>query len=101
MNDSRFHCCAACIHFRSVRSVDRVRTYCDRLGYETKPTYQFDCWVPNDRVLAKLAQQKPSDGTDTQTAPVQRLAALDDAVDTESQSGKPASSWAKASSNTE
>ncbi|WP_412679121.1 hypothetical protein [Brevibacillus laterosporus] len=30
---------------------------CSRLGYETKPSYRFDCWQPTERVC-KLVEKE-------------------------------------------
>lgn len=29
---------------------------CGRLGFETKTTYQFDCWNPKEQVRKLMAQ---------------------------------------------
>ncbi|EPZ44118.1 hypothetical protein N007_11385 [Alicyclobacillus acidoterrestris ATCC 49025] len=52
----RFHCCASCTHFRAMRTDEGVKTVCARLGYETRPTYQFHCWTPNDRVQKRMQE---------------------------------------------
>lgn len=31
---------------------------CSRLGYETKPTYTFNCWDPKDHVLRLMEKEK-------------------------------------------
>lgn len=46
----RFHCCATCIHFRVEKEAGKTRYRCERLTYETKPNYQFNCWTPKDHV---------------------------------------------------
>ncbi|MFZ3579836.1 hypothetical protein [Virgibacillus sp. DJP39] len=54
---SRFHCCATCKNFRIEKQKETgKRIYCERLGFDTKPTYQFDCWEPKERV--KIAMRK-------------------------------------------
>lgn len=46
-----YHCCATCTHFSAVKNKAGGMHYrCLRLGYETKPTYQFSCWDPKDQV---------------------------------------------------
>lgn len=48
---SRYHCCASCVHYAvTKRREAEIVPYCARLGYETKPDYQFDCWEPKERV---------------------------------------------------
>jgi hypothetical protein len=53
MNRSRdhFHCCATCIHFDIKKTETGMRYLCARLGYETKPNYQFHCWNPKKNVI--------------------------------------------------
>ncbi|MFC0473398.1 hypothetical protein ACFFHM_23550 [Halalkalibacter kiskunsagensis] len=48
---TRFHCCATCCHFAAEKkSGGGMRYYCERLGFETKTTYQFSCWDPKNHV---------------------------------------------------
>nr|WP_081412073.1 hypothetical protein [Alicyclobacillus herbarius] len=56
MNSKRkdYHCCATCIHFRAERANHRVRTYCSRLGYDTRPEYKFKCWNPKETIVKKI-----------------------------------------------
>lgn len=54
---NRYHCCATCRHFAIDKTDERNIPYCARLGYETKPDYQFNCWDPKERV--KQAMNKP------------------------------------------
>ncbi|GGI12007.1 hypothetical protein GCM10007380_10700 [Gottfriedia solisilvae] len=49
-----FHCCATCKHFKAVKESRNMKYYCSRLGFETKTTYKFDCWSPNEHVLKLL-----------------------------------------------
>jgi len=49
-----FHCCATCKHFKAVKDSRNMKYYCSRLGFETKTTYKFDCWSPNEQVLKLL-----------------------------------------------
>ncbi len=56
---NRYHCCATCKHFRIDRFEDGSRrVYCKRLGFDTKPTYQFNCWDPKDRVVKAMKEEK-------------------------------------------
>ncbi|MBM7693421.1 hypothetical protein JOC77_002861 [Peribacillus deserti] len=50
----KFHCCASCIHFKPIREDSGMRYFCSRLGYETNPKYQFDCWKPKVKVIALM-----------------------------------------------
>ncbi|PFG03174.1 hypothetical protein [Bacillus sp. es.036] len=56
---SRFHCCATCIHFEVVKSA-RTTYRCGRLGFETKPTYQFNCWEPKEIVKKRMEKENIS-----------------------------------------
>ncbi|USG63921.1 hypothetical protein NDK47_17370 [Brevibacillus ruminantium] len=56
-HEARFHCCATCIHFRVEKGANGVAYRCSRLGYMTKPSYQFRCWVPKEQVQ-RLMEQK-------------------------------------------
>ncbi|MFD1037836.1 hypothetical protein ACFQ3N_05355 [Virgibacillus byunsanensis] len=56
---SRFHCCATCEHFRIEKQKEASkRIYCKRLGFDTKPTYQFDCWEPKERVKKSMKKEE-------------------------------------------
>ncbi len=55
----QYHCCASCVHYRTKKERDQRRMYCERLGYETKPHYQFNCWHPKPEVR-KLMQKEDS-----------------------------------------
>ena len=56
---NRFHCCASCIHFAIEKS--KKKQYCTRLGFETKTFYQFDCWIPKEKVKKLMEKEKLSD----------------------------------------
>nr|WP_180968320.1 hypothetical protein [Cytobacillus massiliigabonensis] len=45
-----FHACATCIHFQAEKTQKGMRYFCKRLGYETRPNYQFNCWAPKKNV---------------------------------------------------
>ncbi|UCZ55427.1 hypothetical protein LGQ02_10760 [Bacillus shivajii] len=53
----KFHCCATCIHFRAQKTKERMTYYCSRLGYETKPTYEFNCWEPKEQVKKLMEKE--------------------------------------------
>nr|WP_233096225.1 hypothetical protein [Alicyclobacillus sp. SO9] len=59
LGTSRYHCCASCVYFRSERR-DRgeLLMYCSRLGYDTKPSYQFNCWTPKERVRERILKDE-------------------------------------------
>ncbi|KGX91337.1 hypothetical protein N781_04540 [Pontibacillus halophilus JSM 076056 = DSM 19796] len=53
-----FHCCATCIHFEVRKSKERTVRMCARLGYETNPTWKFNCWEPKDHVKRLMEKDK-------------------------------------------
>ncbi|MCL6586486.1 MAG: hypothetical protein K6T72_08250 [Anoxybacillus sp.] len=55
---TRFHACATCIHYRQQKTGHGIRRYCQRLGYETKPYYQFRCWTPKSHVQALIEKER-------------------------------------------
>lgn len=57
MKSKKYQVCAACIHFQSIRTVQRMTYHCKRLGFETKPDYSFECWTPTDTVM-KLMEKR-------------------------------------------
>ncbi|MFC3884877.1 hypothetical protein ACFOU2_15950 [Bacillus songklensis] len=54
----RFHCCATCIHFKPVKTERGMTYFCSRLGYETDPKYQFNCWSPTETVRKLIEKEK-------------------------------------------
>lgn len=54
----KFHCCATCIHFLAERRNEKMFYMCTRLGFETKTTYQFDCWNPKENVKKLMDKEK-------------------------------------------
>jgi len=56
MKKTRFHACATCINFRTDKNGRNLKYYCERLGFETKTHYQFDCWNPKDSVKKLMAR---------------------------------------------
>ncbi|MBS4190967.1 hypothetical protein KHA94_12315 [Bacillus sp. FJAT-49705] len=50
MKIESFHACATCIHFQAKKNKTGMNYFCKRLGYETKPNYQFQCWTPKEHV---------------------------------------------------
>jgi hypothetical protein len=53
-----FHCCASCEHFRAVKRDGGMRYDCTRLGYETNPQYQFNCWSPKEHIKKLIENEK-------------------------------------------
>ncbi|MED3553561.1 hypothetical protein [Cytobacillus praedii] len=50
MNKEAYHVCATCIHFHAEKAKKGMNYFCKRLGYETRPNYQFNCWTPKKHV---------------------------------------------------
>lgn len=57
----KYHCCATCKHFVVEKSSQGMNYRCGRLGFETKTTYQFDCWSPKEQVRKLMSQAGESD----------------------------------------
>ncbi|MCP8616140.1 hypothetical protein [Salirhabdus salicampi] len=54
-----YHCCATCIHFEAIKQKPSGMVYrCVRLGYETKPSYQFRCWDPKEHIVKLINKEK-------------------------------------------
>ncbi|RFU66361.1 hypothetical protein D0469_17140 [Peribacillus saganii] len=51
-----YHCCASCIHYRVKKEEGKTAYLCSRLGFGTKPDYQFNCWTPKEST--KLLMEK-------------------------------------------
>jgi hypothetical protein len=57
---NRFHACATCIHFNLEKRETGMKYFCGRLGYDTHPKYQFNCWKPKEQVqklMIKFSQK--------------------------------------------
>lgn len=52
-----YHCCATCRHFGFREAGGEKQPYCTRLGYDTQPKYQFNCWQPKDRVVKAIEKK--------------------------------------------
>ncbi|AMA73919.1 MULTISPECIES: hypothetical protein [Aneurinibacillus] len=60
--ERKYHCCATCRHFQVVKQPGQKTSYrCARLGYETRPVYQFNCWNPKEIVSERMKQEKKSE----------------------------------------
>ncbi|MED3647627.1 hypothetical protein P4475_12625 [Halalkalibacterium halodurans] len=53
-----FHCCATCVHFEAEKVNNGMVYRCIRLGYETKPAYQFSCWEPKEAVKRLMGKEQ-------------------------------------------
>lgn len=58
MKGSRYHACATCIHFQAARIHGKMNYKCNRLGYDTQPNYQFNCWTPKEHVIRLMEKEK-------------------------------------------
>lgn len=52
--NSRYHCCATCEHFSAKKTEKGMLYECVRLGFETRPEYQFNCWSPRKDIQKKM-----------------------------------------------
>jgi hypothetical protein len=52
-----FHCCATCKNFGVKKSGSGIKYICERLGFETNPSYRFDCWDPKETVIRLMEKQ--------------------------------------------
>ncbi|WP_188691313.1 hypothetical protein [Pullulanibacillus camelliae] len=52
-----YHHCATCQHFAFREEQEKKIPICKRLGFDTHPSYQFDCWNPKSRVRQKLHER--------------------------------------------
>ncbi|TYS66628.1 hypothetical protein [Bacillus infantis] len=57
MMGKSFHACATCIHFQAERAGGKMEYRCRRLGFDTLPYYQFNCWDPKENVR-KLMEKR-------------------------------------------
>ncbi|SDI28487.1 hypothetical protein [Alteribacillus bidgolensis] len=55
---NRYHCCATCKWYEVRKTKgEKVTYHCIRLGYETHPKYQFNCWDPKEKVRKRMEQE--------------------------------------------
>lgn len=47
---NRYHVCATCVNYKIEKKDAIMNYYCGRLGFETNPKYQFQCWTPKEQV---------------------------------------------------
>ncbi|MCM3617298.1 hypothetical protein M3936_06890 [Sutcliffiella horikoshii] len=55
---NRFHACATCIHYHVIKIDTRTIYRCNRLGYETKPYFKFECWQPKENVIQLMKKEQ-------------------------------------------
>nr|WP_147805302.1 hypothetical protein [Alkalicoccus halolimnae]TXF81318.1 hypothetical protein FTX54_16005 [Alkalicoccus halolimnae] len=55
---SNYHCCATCIHFSAEKTSSGMKYHCVRLGFQTRPEYQFNCWEPREDIKKKMLQKQ-------------------------------------------
>jgi len=53
-----YHCCATCKSFTVEKTAASTIYKCSRLGFETKTNYQFNCWVPTEKVKALMKKRE-------------------------------------------
>ena len=57
-----YHHCASCRHYGFRKEGGKSTPICTRLGFDTQPHYQFNCWDPKPRVKEamerRLAEQE-------------------------------------------
>ncbi len=58
MGKNSFHACATCVNFQPERRKEGMVYFCSRLGYETKPDYQFNCWTPKEHIIRLMEKRK-------------------------------------------
>lgn len=54
-----YHCCATCIHLTITKTTNGTKYFCSRLGFETKTSYQFNCWEPKDHIKKLMEKERP------------------------------------------
>lgn len=56
--EQKYHCCATCrwFHIEKDPGQPSVKS-CIRLGFETKPHYQFNCWDPREDIKKRIAEE--------------------------------------------
>ncbi|OKL38361.1 hypothetical protein BLL40_00520 [Domibacillus mangrovi] len=58
LHNTRFHACATCCHFEAVKTPANMMYRCRRLGFETNPSYRFNCWDPKDNVRKLMEKEQ-------------------------------------------
>lgn len=58
MNEQKYKVCATCIHFEAIKTECGMKYRCKRLGFDTKPSYSFDCWDPKPHVIELMEKRK-------------------------------------------
>jgi hypothetical protein len=57
MKTNRYRCCATCVNFKAEKTNQGMRYFCVRLGFDTKPDYQFNCWDPKPNVVELMKKE--------------------------------------------
>lgn len=57
LKEQAYKVCATCINFEATKTKCGMQYRCKRLGFDTKPSYSFNCWNPKDHVL-KLMKKR-------------------------------------------
>lgn len=57
MDPKTYRVCATCVHFQAVRVDKKMAYLCNRLKYETKPSYSFQCWSPKEHVIRLMEKR--------------------------------------------
>lgn len=55
--EKQFHACATCNNFLALKTEAGMTYKCIRLGFDTKPSYQFNCWDPKDHIKKLMKKQ--------------------------------------------
>ncbi len=53
-----YHYCATCMHFNIEKKTAGMVYTCNRLGFQTKTTYKFDCWNPKENIKKIIEKEK-------------------------------------------
>ena len=58
MKQQEYKVCATCINFDATKTNGGMKYRCLRLGFDTKPSYSFDCWDPKPHVIKLMETRK-------------------------------------------
>ena len=51
LKEQKYKVCATCINFEAIKTKCGMQYRCKRLGFDTKPSYSFNCWDPKAHVI--------------------------------------------------
>lgn len=57
MEEKQYKVCATCKNFEAIKTAAGMQYYCKRLGFDTKPSYSFNCWDPKAHVLQLMKKR--------------------------------------------